>query len=861
MTHSNSVTSSDLIDLTSALDGLSPTPSSEVRSEIERVLTDLSVTLLPSELSAVEFGLAHTIDAISKGERSWGAGDWSLIDMTLKRAPDLSMTEAQLAALWAELAETLGHGLRSVPMPSAGSSSDEKSAVTGVDCPERLRELTAECGLQTWIDRGLEDALDDILQRLDALSVAEGARPRAGLRISGVGASASLMWIYRALTRRSYAVSAARHAGRLDHWETPPSSQDQALIIDDLHQADRLCTLTLARAISDHDGPLLIVWSGPEIGQSKALSRALSAGPSPKNAPMIHLPLEPWSDEEWSEWITQSADTPTDQRVVDRPEVLMRPSLTQTDTLSLARTLLLEGGTQPITTSITPGDLEIHLALLGPVAPLKALARVIDQNVDRLASSLRAIGIIQVGQCPFGGPLMSFSNAHVWGESLSEAGRHAHRLAPDLSSALHELYPIDQRWRVLPILKRLHRLCGLGPLPARPFSPPSQRSLWTLTEPLIKTLNDRSPNRFTLSALCGLGLEWATWGPRWGLWREATRALHAGAAAAERLKDPARAGLLLLSLGGLSLSQGRAEAARDTLEASTHLLRATRRGLEAVKSILLCAEAETLMGRPLATLKRLEGAEVIASELGRVEGVWHARMRRGQLLSLLDRPQEALTVWARLPHLGVSDKMREALLLERAQAHFSCERLDEARTNLDLCEESLTRSALEARWAWSLSTEPIDAIWASLHTVSQRAQSGQEVGAWIMIQGLRAQFATQVSQTPEHIELATKGVERAIQIASGLRDRLRMIHLYDHLGELYTAKNLPESAEAAQEMSAAWIDALDGGLYDLRSQRPRRQESSHEGGDIRLQAVAEVRATLAAWERYAINERPSSNGA
>ena len=169
----------------------------------------------------------------------------------------------------------------------------------------------ASCEPLVWVERGLSSALEGLLSRVD-----EGERDREGrarlegLWLSGVGASAHLAWAHRALLEQGVEVlsplpaSAPWSASVLLEWLERPARvvegegeeahTTRALLIDDVHLADRPFMWALAHFMSHPKRPALLVWSGAELGAAASLAQSLSRPPltlelTPQETLEVHL--------------------------------------------------------------------------------------------------------------------------------------------------------------------------------------------------------------------------------------------------------------------------------------------------------------------------------------------------------------------------------------------------------------------------------------------------------------------------------------------------------------------------------------------------------------------------------------------
>ena len=499
-------------------------------------------------------------------------------------------------------------------------------------------------------------------------------------------------------------------------------------------------------------------------------------------------------------------------------------------------------------------DLDAYASLIGPLASLRVLADVTDLTEEGIRELLSMNGWVEVVNCPRGGGLFAPPSLSFWYAGLREGGRRAYECARPLFHALSERYRGATDARVRSILRRLCLLRGRHEERMLDVAPPSPQVAWSVTEVLAPSLADQSPSKIVLNTLCGLARDWARLGPLSGQWTEAIRALELGVAAAQRLREPSRAGLLLLSLGELALQDGRSELAETSLIASSQLLKATRRGEEACRAAQCLAEVSLLNGEIEGSLKRLKKAEVIAHELSMDREIWRCRFRRGQLLASLGHHQHALQCWSTLgssessgTHEGQGNVALSALAFECALSSFALQRSDELRFYLDRLSDHLPlKQALDAAWRWR--TTGISPR-STLQQTIKKSQNQRDISTWLVLQRLNAiLWLEELEQADQKHQIDTMAVrtelELSIRVAAGARDRLNLIQLYRLLALIYAHAQQHEAASTASAMAEAWWSTLK---LPPEIQRDEMSDVVKSSALITDEANEEVKLTLQRW--------------
>lgn len=739
-----------------------------------------------------------------------------------------------------------------------------------------------------WLDRGLEALLAGALSAAeDAGDDAGVTAPLFGVHLRGVGASAALWRARDWAGERDLHASAVVPAGAPWAGEALTalvgarlsSPRPRVALLDDLHRADRPCVIALAALPLEARAPTLLLWSGEDAGPAAALWRALPA------RRRWRLALPPWGEEEWREWEGRAGGL--------RPLCARDPRLSPADQLRaaelayesrLGRGEVLGG----VSFAAAAAPAAAAAAALGPVVPAAALGGALGLDEGACALALHQAGLRRAGRCPRGGDLWRADVPARWPEALREAAALPPATLDALAGALDALYPPQDRWRVTAAAARLQRLRGAGPLPPLPFSAPSAEGLGRDLERLAPALTEDLPPsevQGALAALCGLALEWAPRGPAWGRWPETLRALRLGVAAAERLRDPLRGARLLLALGAHLLSEGLGAQATEPLEAAAHLLAALGRAEEASRAAILCAEAALLAGRPRAALARLEAAERAARDLALPAAALLARYKGALLWLALGDAARAEAVLATLPPSAPGD-LGDGVALARAAAALAAapaapaeeraRRLRDARALLASRAPSPARDALDARARWLEAAgagagAAREAALADLLAAQRAAQAARDVGAWLSgqlaladcaLEGLGAGGARgaggaggaggAAEDAAGLASRAREGVEVAIKVASGARDRLRLAALYARLSSLLAHAGAGEAAWAARACAEAWAASLDISpslppAPALEAAWGGAAQGAAQGGAIRAQAAREVEEALSRW--------------
>lgn len=775
----------------------------------------------------------------------------ALVSAHLSAHPWSGLSERALITLWYQWIETLSEGV------NAHRESLWVSAPT--------------VSVQRWIELGWDALLDQALKaRLptthtpDELSETPGehsgeARPRLiGVRIYGAGKSAHL-----AYARRWFLSQGVSGQGVSTSWlssldESPAKADLEALLIDDLHIAERGKRWRLARALvewrarSAEGRALVVVWG--DDGGADGLGALLAAE--------VDALLEFDLDAAWSEL---DALPPLSQA----PEALWlterHPNLTLCDVLRI-RDLLDAPSAQASRDQV--GEITGYAALIGPLASLRALARATDLSEEAIRHILNDSGWIELEEHSQGGARFAPPSPEAWRVALLEGGARAHRCAAGLMTAIEEVYhgapPREER----AALQRLSLLRGQGAYRAPLKTPLDLDAATEALQGLTPALTHDPPSPLALSTLCGLALDWAQLGPLTGAWDSAIRALELGVASARKLRDPRRAALILFTLGRLALDDARGALAEEALGVATELLASTGDAQESRRAAQLLAEALLLRGDVAGGLAQLAMLE----ERGRSEGAnldaWRARFRSGQIYARTHQPERALTLWSALtPPRSLGEDLSTsratiALALECAGSLLELGRDGEA---WDWLNQLSTRSALgEALFAvaqWRLSGAP---PMRALITQAERARAARDIGEWAGIQRWIALISLELdaSYEPpdgepsqrEALSVACRGLEAMVQVTAGARDRLQLIMSYDLLSRVYLALEQREAHEAAAAMSRAWAESLtlpEG--IEMRSGGARLEPLAAPPEPVIIDATAEVGALIAKWAEVSLS--------
>ena len=803
-------------------------------------------------------------DAYSEEESLLGAlkvgRRW--VEATLSEAPWCPLSEATLISMSDELLSTLG------------------ATPSGV---EFVTHGVASCEPQLWVERGLSEALEEALERVEERASAGKDAQLEGLWVSGVGASASLAWAHRALRERGVEVLAPLPACAL--WSAPlmrawlttaqadtaqadtAQKAHRALLIDDLHLADRSVMWGLAELLSSEGACDLIVWTGADVGPASALAYALKRPP-------LTLDLAPWGASEWRAWSLKAGG--------ERCLSARAEGLSPVDALRVAERGWLTAQRGLVSMIELPSDepvepVEQLAALFGPLTPTRPLTGVITERVEGVEGLLTFNGFTQVAPNESWGVLWQHGARARWGEQLAglanalkeespqreERAKQLARLEAQLSDPQHA--PL--RWCVVSALKRLAYLRAQPSL-TLPLSAPSPTELEGALERLKPSLATHQPHPYTLSVLCGLAFEWAQWGPRWGMSRETLSALKLGVTAAQRLNDALKSARLLFTLGRLALSEGLAGPAREALETCAQLFAALKQPQEALQALYMWSEAELLAGSLGRASQVLERGEALTRSLGYEGGLWPLRFKRGLLARSRGAVSEALELWRALPLEGVSVEMARALRVERvyalllrgsaddltsAEAYVHELEVSESSEVSENSESTLTRLLTGLMKAMRGDDEALQALLPLLIELNQ----AREVGSWLMGCELWAHAALRRADLPEGaLEAVTRALEGAVKGASGLRSQLQLTRFYEQLTACYERRGLTEEAIASLAFSQAWRAQLKGevaceierlGLSSLDAQLKAREGLS-------AQVREEVEALRQAWATQLISE-------
>jgi tetratricopeptide (TPR) repeat protein len=812
-------------------------------------------------------------DAYSEEESILGAlkvgRRW--VEATLSEAPWCPLSEATLISMSDELLSTLG------------------ATPSGV---EFVMHGVASCEPQLWVERGLSEALEEALERVEERASAGSDAQLEGLWVSGVGASASLAWAHRALLERGVEVLAPLPACAL--WSAPlmrawlNTAQDttqantaqantaqadtaqkapRALLIDDLHLADRSVMWGLAELLSSEGACDLIVWTGADVGPASALAHALKRPP-------LTLDLAPWGESEWRAWSRKAGG--------ERCLSARAEGLSPVDTLRIAERGWLTSQRGLVSMIELPSDepvepIEQLAALFGPLTPTRPLIGVITERVEGVEGLLTFNGFTQVAPNESWGVLWQHGARARWGEQLTGLANALKEGSPQREERTEQLARLEAqlsdpqhaplRWCVVSALKRLAYLRAQPSL-TLPLSAPSLTELEGALERLKPSLATPQPHPYTLSVLCGLAFEWAQWGPRWGMSRETLSALKLGVTAAQRLNDALKSARLLFTLGRLALSEGLAGPAREALEACTQLFAALKQPQEALQALYMWSEAELLAGSLGRASQVLERGEALTRSLGYEGGLWPLRFKRGLLARSRGAVSEALELWRVLPLEGVSVEMARALRVERvyalllrgntgdltsAEGYVHELEVSEGSEGSEGSESTLTRLLRGLMKAMGGDDEALQALLPLLIELNQ----AREVGSWLMGCELWAHAVLRRADLPEGaLEAVTRALEGAVKGASGLRSQLQLTRFYEQLSACYERRGLTEEAIASLAFSQAWRAQLKGevaceverlGLSPLEARLKAREGLS-------AQVREEVEALRQAWATQLISE-------
>ena len=812
---------------------------------LRRALVGLTDTMTLEALTAMMSSLVDTFEGLlalaRKAEpplhgqllagRLWQAE-------LLKRAPWCPVSERQLMYILEELFQTLGLTASSLSL---------------------WAEVTPSCAPPLWVERGLRDALEALVDQSD-----ETPSVTHGLMLTGEGASAGLAWAHRALLEQGFQVIAplpacatwavdelTRHLNEPTTTERVASEgEGLALLIDDLQDATRPFIWRVAELLSSDQRPSLIIWSGGSSGFVPALQSATKAT-------LLHLP--PWGEAEWGRWSALAGG--------ERPASVRGERLRLSDQLRLSERAWLSAERGAVSMIALPReepyeDIELLASVMGPTPSTRSLVEALGCPDVSAEGQLTYAGFLQRGPSRVWGMIWEHARAAQWSEALSELATRvdpmvnggvsrarAETLRQALESLLGALQSTElhtERWFTQSVARRLSALLGEELQVTSPVSPTLEelREGRRRLSPLVS--GEASPHPLTLGVVCGLALDWAGRASDEGGARETFEVLQLGVSAAERLGDPLRAGQLSLTLGRLALFEGLPELARLSLETAAQLFASLRRAPEALQALSAWAEAEVLSGQ-LRRAKALYGrAEGLMRQLSYDEGLWPLRFKRGQLCRQMGDAEEALALWEAL-ELKDSGAYAEALLLERALAELTLVRHDPVA--LEAMVSSLSDSALksmllircEALKGSSVGLE------RGLELIIELNQS-RALGDWFTACELWAQSILEVEEARGALEAASRMLEQAIKGAVATRDRLRLTSLYALLSLCYERRAMLEEARVARGFMEAWRAQLTGQVEGLPSLKLCLQASQTQVDEALMSQVnEEVSAELLRW--------------
>lgn len=717
--------------------------------------------------------------------------------------------------------------------------------------------------LAHWFELGFSQHLEESFDRLKRAEPGQVM----GICLSGAGGSAHL-----AYARRWFKLKE-----REAEWLSVELSQEclnsSIVLIDHIDRGGReahwLIGSWLAQEISE---PRLILWTERARDQepkdnTKAVNstqRTLTQQLREELSEVVFFDL----DKAWTR------DRPRYEDSLDRPKWMYKDaqSLSWRDELRLMDLISSPPRNQP---ELYLSDLDALAALIGPLTPIKVLTVATGSEEEVIRTLLKGGAWTEVDDCPFGGGIFTPSSTLSWRAALAEGGRRAHRYARVLVEAIESIYPPHERtrWCLANVLERLSILRGRSSYTGQIEGDVNLDVAHKVLGYLQEGLKAERPKTLTLTALSGLAFDWGRLGPLLGRWSETMRALQLGVAAAERLKDPRLASRLSLLLGELALSDGRCALAEGSLELALTLSYALRESQVATRSAQLLAELKLFQGEIDEAIKKNRESEKIARSLATPSAAWRARFREGQFYASLDDHAKAISIWESLKNHTKDDEaspQSEALItlyLELSSSALKLDRYELSSSYLSL----LPNDRLEVRVLSAIKAalvegdDPTEILTQALITYQQN----REIGAWFALQDWRARLTvlTEKTEHPSNSPLLTLkecrlGLELAVRVATGSRDRLRLIHIYKRLSEVYYKSGEVEASTAALAMVEAWQSKVSfpEGYLDQHFllDEVKKEISSMMIEETRRAAHEEVDTLITRWRDLPLSEERAS---
>jgi hypothetical protein len=524
------------------------------------------------------------------------------------------------------------------------------------------------------------------------------------------------------------------------------------------------------------------------------------------------------------------------------------------------------------------GEIDLLCALLGPQVPLKVLAVINDQSPIELTHLLSTINFQKVGECKIGGDLYALNSAHHWIHHIHHASQQAHRLTYPLLQAVTQVYPIDELWRVSSLLKRLHSFQGQSLMLASTVSQVEPLAFWKASRALIQSLTHQEIPLLVLQVISGLGYEWAQKGIAWGRWRESEYVLQNSILATQRMKDLKGAARLLISLGQLYLQDRKDQSALETLESSLSLLTHLHKKIDSNQSVtqnsisliklimqnfLLYAQACQQSGQIQHTWKVLQQATYYARQYQADTHLPMIALKKSQLALALNQSDLLFESWQEILVDTLPTHLQQEVYLLLAQAYIFTANHSAAQDLVQKCNSSSLKAALMAYLHWH--TQNINPM-STLQETSVQSQSLHDMESWQKIQHLRAFVVLEMVHTKRvnhlsssdlqtAISQAKNGIERGIQVATHLRDRLSLILYYFDLAQILHIVADDLGSFTAFSMAKAWSESLDQS-YHFEWQIVNLLEKSIEvekQDQIKTQVGESVTQQMELWQKYSLS--------
>ena len=717
-----------------------------------------------------------------------------LITTYLTYLPWGQISEYDLAKLWLGWHETLSE--------ESGLALEE----LWTNLPSVKLSQWQDIGFKTILEQTAEQVFLEAGQRDQDHSADSPLEKKSyGICLKGAGKSAHL-----AFARRFFLSLGQNSVAWLDHQDAVKA---QIVLLDDLVLKGResrwYSAAWCAQQSSSHR---LIIWGDEHL--EKGLGEQLKASLTS----VIDLDL----DRAWEVyWSIQSSERQFDS--LPNWLSILDQNLTLQDQLR-CMTLMDKVPSNP--PKIMVSDLEAYAALIGPLASLSVLKEATKTSEDVLKELLKGGGWLEVDDCEVGGRLFAPPTIQTWYVALVEGGKRSHSCAHLLQEALEKVYPPRERLKQRSALQRLSRLRGRQHYLGQSDSGYSFEQAQFILEQLRDRLVDKKVSVLTLSTLCGLGFDFANKGPLVGQWQESIHALQISIAAAEKLRDPQTAGRLLRFLGKLALDDGQLQLAEESLEVALQLLQATRRGEEACNAAYLFSEVALLKGKVNLALDRLLQAEKVAQNLMLPREAWRCRFRAGQIYAQAQFDQQALIMWQSLDPQIQQEAAQQlkhplngplaSLYLEMASSELYLGLYEQAYERLLLIEDQRLeqhKQTLLALCAWFKTHSDPSELWTKVLVYTQQTR---DIGSWLALQDWRALVSLELHQTKSKsgspflsLTESRLGLELAVKVFTGARDRLSLKRIYERLSEIYSALGESDAAAAALAMSKAWTVEIE----------------------------------------------------